>query len=316
MTPAHRPVRVQAPGKINVSLRVGPLRADGYHSLANVFLAVSLLEEVTATSRDDDRITVSLTPDSELAFAPEDVPLDERNLAVRAAVLLREHCPGAGGVHLDIHKRVPIAGGMGGGSADAAAALVACSVLWNSGFSREELTRIAARLGADVPFALLGGTAVGLGVGDRLTPALARAATHWVLVPATYGLSTPEVYGQLDELRNRRVPHGAAEAPEPEAVDPRILQALQAGDARALAPLLQNDLQDAAVDLVPELADMLRVGREEGALKGIVSGSGPTLAFLAPDQAAAREIAGRIQDRTGVAALAVHGPVAGARVHA
>lgn len=316
MRAERHPVRVHAPGKINVSLKVGPLRDDGYHSVASVYLAVSLLEEVVAIPRTDELISVGISAGSELVFEPDDIPLDQSNLAVKAAMLLREHCPGAGGVHLEITKRVPVAGGMGGGSADAAAALVACSVLWNSGFSREDLARIAAELGADVPFALLGGTAVGLGIGDRLTPALARAATHWVLVPATYGLSTPRVYATLDALRERRLRSGGPAAAEPVDVDPRILQAMQSGDPRALAPLLENDLQAAAVELVPELAEMLKVGTEEGALKGIVSGSGPTLAFLAADQASARQTAARIEDRTGVAALAVHGPVSGARVHA
>ncbi|WP_415857133.1 4-(cytidine 5'-diphospho)-2-C-methyl-D-erythritol kinase [Sinomonas sp. G460-2] len=302
-------VRAKAPGKVNVSLRVGPPRPDGYHSVASVYLAVSLFEEVRATVTEGPGITVSLSPDSTLDVDSLEIPLDERNLAVRAAALMAEVSEHATGVHLEITKRVPVAGGMGGGSADAAATLVACDALWGAGLSREELAHLGAELGADVPFALLGGAAVGLGVGEQLSPALATERLDWVLVPADFGLSTPAVFRELDRLRDAE----GLEAEEPSNVEPGILAAVRAGDAYALSHLLVNDLQRAAVSLAPELRNTLGWGDSHGALASLVSGSGPTVAMLTEDPRAAVELADTLS-RRGAEALAVHGPVPGARI--
>lgn len=304
-----RTVRVRAPGKVNVSLNVGPLRPDGYHSVASVYLAVSLYEEVAATSTDGHGITVSIAPSSTLDLDGADIPLDERNLAYKAAAIMRDVSENATGVHLEITKRVPVAGGMGGGSADAAATLLACDALWNSGLSREELAHLAAELGADVPFALLGGTAVGLGVGDELSPALAKAQMDWVLVCADYGLSTPEVFHTLDRLRNSE----GVDIPEPLEVDAKILQALRDGNPDALSKVLVNDLQRASIELAPQLRDTIGIGESSGALAGIVSGSGPTVALLAHNPRAAEGLAEELR-HLGHNALAVHGPVPGARI--
>jgi 4-diphosphocytidyl-2-C-methyl-D-erythritol kinase len=303
-----RSVHVKAPGKINVSLRVGPLREDGYHSVASVYLAVSLFEEVTATVTPEPGVTVTVSGQGRLNVPVEEIPLGPENLAVKAASALAALSEHPTGVHLDILKRVPVAGGMGGGSADAAAALLACDALWNSGFSRDELARIAVDLGADVPFALLGGTAVGLGVGEQLTPAISKTPLHWVLVTQPYGLSTPEVYRMLDSIRSGT---GGPEAP-PE-IDPAILGAMRSGDAGTLADLLHNDLQEAALELAPELGDILNAGDRHGALAGMVSGSGPTAAFLAGnfEHAAALE---ESLLAAGLDAVAVHGPAHGARI--
>ena len=300
---------MKAPGKVNVSLAVGPLRPDGYHSVASVYLAVSLYEEVAATSTATPGITISLSPESTLDLDAVNIPLDSNNLAYKAAAIMADVSEHATGVHLEITKRVPVAGGMGGGSADAAATLLACDALWNSGLSREELAHLAAELGADVPFSLLGGTAVGLGLGDELSPALAKAQTHWVLVVADYGLSTPEVYRTLDRLR---VAEGI-EAAEPTAVDPKILAALRGGDAQSLGRVLVNDLQRASIELSPALRDTLGIGESHGAIAGIVSGSGPTVALLAEDSVAAEALAEDLQ-RFGLTALPVQGPVPGARI--
>ncbi|MBG6224139.1 4-diphosphocytidyl-2-C-methyl-D-erythritol kinase [Arthrobacter sp. CAN_A2] len=309
MRSGARSVRVRAPGKINVSLKVGPPREDGYHGIASVFLAVSLYEEVTATETDGDGISVTVNGQGTLNLPAESIPLDRTNLAVRAAELLAEVSPGRTGVHLDITKRVPIAGGMGGGSADAAAALLACDALWGSGFSRDELAKIAVDLGADVPFALVGGTAVGLGVGDQLTPAISKTPLHWVLVTSDYGLSTPEVYRTLDGIRLRE---GIDPDPQPD-IDPAILGAMRAGDAPGLAPLLHNDLQRASIELAPVLGDILETGKAAGALAGIVSGSGPTIAFLARSSGHAAELA-TLLGTEGLQAMTVHGPAHGARI--
>jgi len=303
-------VTASAPGKINVSLHVGPLREDGYHSLASVFLAVSLREEVRASLLDEPGIQVVLSPDSTLDVDPETIPLDGRNLVHRAAALLASHCGLEAAVRLEIVKRVPVAGGMAGGSADAAAALVACNALWECGLSREELAALGSRLGADVPFCLLGGAAVGLGVGDELTTALVHGELHWVVVPAAFGLSTPEVFRRLDALREAE---GYA-APEPDSVDAAILAALRTPDSHVLSTLMVNDLQRAALDLAPELRDVLGLGESLGALAGIVSGSGPTVAFLCQDTTAARALADGFSHR-GLVSFVLTAPSPGAYVH-
>lgn len=307
-------VTAQAPGKVNLSLAVGSPRPDGYHPVASVYLAVSMAEEVTATPRADGDVTVSLADNSSVFVDPDLIPQDSSNLAARAALLLREHLgldPATHGVHLEITKQVPVAGGMGGGSADAAAALMACAALWDAGLSRQDLASIGAALGADVPFAVMGGAAVGLGIGDELTPLLARHPVHLVLVPAATGLSTPQVYALLDRLRAE----GTLPTPDTDPeVDRDLVQALTAGNAEELALLLRNDLQVPAATMVPELSEMLDVGLEEGALSGQVSGSGPTVMFLTRSAEESFQLAARLEDRTGVAAIAVHGPVHGARV--
>ena len=285
---AARTVRVKAPGKVNVSLDVGPLRADGYHSVASVYLAVSLYEEVAATSTDTGEITVSISPASTLDLDGVDIPLDERNLAYKAAAIMADVSEHSTGVHLEITKRVPVAGGMGGGSADAAATLLACDALWNSGLSRDELAHLAAELGADVPFSLLGGTAVGLGVGDDLSPALVKAQTDWVLVDGRFrpahpgGLPDPGPAARGRRRRDRGTRRrGSA----------RSSAALRSGDADALSRVLVNDLQRASIELAPGLRDTLGLGESCGAIAGIVSGSGPTVAFLAHSPAAAAGLA-------------------------
>ncbi|WP_194395828.1 4-(cytidine 5'-diphospho)-2-C-methyl-D-erythritol kinase [Microbacterium atlanticum] len=297
-------VRVRAPGKLNLFFQVGGVQPDGYHDVASAYQAVSLYEDVWATPSDEFTVAVTGTVDV------SGVPADDRNLAVRAARLVAQRIDHAGGVHLDIVKHVPVAGGMGGGSADAAAALVACDALWGAELGTAELLKLASRLGADVPFALLGGTAIGTGRGDQLSPALAKGRFDWVVVPSDAGLSTPEVYAHLDELRDRPDIAGGPRVP---AVDPGVLQALRAGDPVALAEHARNDLQIAALSLRPDLRAVLELGEASGALTGMVSGSGPTLAFLAADPESALEVQITLS-AAGYEALHVHGPVTGARV--
>ncbi len=302
------PVHVRAPGKLNLFFEVGERRDDGYHDVASVYQAVSLYEDVWAS--DAPGLSVSVTGSVDVSGVPQ----DERNLALRAARALAKHIGYDGGVHLEIVKHVPVAGGMGGGSADAAAALVACDALWGSDLGSAELQRLGARLGADVPFALMGGAAVGTGRGDRLSPALARARFDWVLVTDAAGLSTPEVYTALDELRAQRAPD-IAPLPRAPQVDAGVLAALRAGDPLALAEHIRNDLQVAALRLHPALRDVLETGEGAGALAGIVSGSGPTVAFLAAGPEEALELQVTL-NAAGHMALHVHGPVRGAHVAA
>jgi 4-diphosphocytidyl-2-C-methyl-D-erythritol kinase len=311
MVAAAGSVTVRAPAKINLELRVGPVRPDGYHELATVFHAVSVFDDLTAVPAEPGT-GVSLTVEGPQAAW---VPTDDSNLAVRAALLLAERVGltnDDAGVRLHLRKGIPVAGGMAGGSADAAAALVACDALWHTGLDREQLSELAAELGSDVPFSLLGGTAIGSGRGERLTPALARGEYHWVVALADHGLSTPAVYAEIDRLRRTGlVPQPD---PEPEICD-RLMQALRAGDAEALGSCLANDLQPAATSLDPILEKALEIGRKVGALGGMVSGSGPTTVFLARDSSHALDLAVALT-ASGAAAdvRRSHGPVAGARL--
>ncbi|MFJ8862162.1 4-(cytidine 5'-diphospho)-2-C-methyl-D-erythritol kinase [Streptomyces sp. NPDC102451] len=270
-------VTVRVPAKVNVQLAVGAARPDGFHDLANVFLAVGLYDEVTVTPAEALRITCS-GPDA------DQVPLDATNLAARAAIALAARHGIAPDVHLHIAKDIPVAGGMAGGSADGAAALLACDALWGTGATQEELLEICAELGSDVPFSLVGGAALGIGRGEQLTPVEVGGTFHWVFAVADGGLSTPAVYGEFDRLT------AGTDVPEP-AASPALLTALRKGDATILADALSNDLQAAALSLRPALADTLEAGTAAGALAALVSGSGPTTAFLTADEESARKVA-------------------------
>ncbi|MGX1270511.1 4-(cytidine 5'-diphospho)-2-C-methyl-D-erythritol kinase [Streptomyces phaeoluteigriseus] len=294
-------VTVRVPAKVNVQLAVGAARPDGFHDLANVFLAVGLYDEVTVTPADDLRVTCE-GPDA------AQVPLDRGNLAARAAIALAERYGRTPDVHLHIAKDIPVAGGMAGGSADGAGALLACDTLWGTGASREELLEICAELGSDVPFSLVGGAALGIGRGERLTALEAGGTFHWVFAMAGRGLSTPAVFREFDRLAE------GLDIPEPVA-SRELLDALAKGDPDALAAAVSNDLQPAALSLFPELADTLAAGEAAGALTSLVSGSGPTTAFLARDPAAADRIAEALRaSGTCRSVRAASGPAPGATV--
>lgn len=294
-------VTVRVPGKVNLFLGVGDRRPDGYHELTTVFHAVSLSDDVTVRTAD----VLSLRVVGEGAH---EVPVDERNLAWRAAELMAEHVGRAPDVDIVIEKSIPVAGGMAGGSADAAAVLVAINSLWELGVPRRDLHVMAAKLGSDVPFALHGGTALGTGRGEDLATVLARNTFHWVLAFGTGGLSTAAVYAEIDRLREAGAPP-RLDDPEP------LLAALSAGDPHILAPLLGNDLQPAALSLEPGLRRTLRAGVEAGALAGLVSGSGPTCAFLCSSAQSAVDVSAELAGAGVCRTVRVaSGPVHGARV--
>ncbi len=264
-------VIARAPGKINVVLRVGPRRADGYHDLLTCFQAVDVWETVTLSPADEFSIAVS--GDVNLG----EIPLDGNNLAMKAVAAVGLATGRTDAVSIQIDKKVPVGGGMGGGSADAAATLIAINELWQTGLSQVELLDIAAELGSDVPFLLEGGTALGRGRGEILEP-LKSSPFHWVIVPSMEHLATPGVYGRLDELRSE------VDVVLPESLPDAFIDALYRGDPEALAPHLINDMAQAAIDLEPELEATLEKGLAYGALAVMVSGSGPTCAMLARDQ--------------------------------
>ncbi|MFF1340950.1 MULTISPECIES: 4-(cytidine 5'-diphospho)-2-C-methyl-D-erythritol kinase [unclassified Streptomyces] len=297
---SRRAVTVRVPAKVNVQLAVGAARPDGFHDLANVFLAVSLYDEVTVT--EADALTVSCTgPDA------GQVPLDRTNLAARAAEILAARAGIEPAVHLHIAKNIPVAGGMAGGSADGAAALLACDTLWGLNTPRAQLLDICAELGSDVPFSLVGGAALGTGRGELLTPVEA-GTFHWVFAVADGGLSTPAVFREFDRLAE------GTQIPEPDA-SPALLAALASGDADALAATLANDLQPAALSLRPQLAGTLAAGADGGALAALVSGSGPTTAFLCRDAESAEKVAAALEASGTCRTTRVAGsPAAGATV--
>ncbi|AHC27085.1 MULTISPECIES: 4-(cytidine 5'-diphospho)-2-C-methyl-D-erythritol kinase [Mycobacteriaceae] len=297
-------VTVRVPGKVNLYLAVGDARADGYHELTTVFHAVSLFDEVTV--RDADVLELTM-----FGEGAEALPVDDRNLAWRAAELMAEHVGRAPDVSISITKTIPVAGGMAGGSGNAAAVLVAMNALWDLGVPRRDLHAMAAQLGSDVPFALHGGTALGTGRGEELATVLARSTFHWVFAFAHDGLSTPAVFAEIDRLRADTQWSGPPRLTDAEP----LLAALATGDPQALAPLLGNDLQPAALNLRSDLRRTLRAGQEAGALAGIVSGSGPTCAFLCASAAHAVDV-GTALSGAGVCRTVrvASGPVHGARV--
>ncbi|MFD6072065.1 MULTISPECIES: 4-(cytidine 5'-diphospho)-2-C-methyl-D-erythritol kinase [Amycolatopsis] len=298
------PVTVRVPAKVNLHLSVGDVRPDGYHELVTVFQALSLTDEVTVAVTEDPGVEV-------YGEGEGSVPTGANNLAWKAAQALAAHVGKADGeskIRVVLRKGIPVAGGMAGGSADAAATLVGLASLWKLDISRDELAGIAAKLGSDVPFALYGGTALGTGRGEQLVPVLSRHTFHWVLAFDQRGLSTPRVFGELDKLREEGSP------PRIGSHTP-VVEALASGDPRQLALLLGNDLQAAAVSLRPGLRRTLRAGVNAGALAGTVSGSGPTCAFLCADAQSAVEVAAELSGAGVCRTVRVaHGPVPGARL--
>ncbi|CAB4884768.1 unannotated protein [freshwater metagenome] len=297
-------ITVRVPAKVNLQLSVGPRESNGYHNLVSVFQAVSIFDEVTISkSHAGSGVTIAVTGDQ-----THGVPEDGSNLAVKAAQLIGDKFDLDVDVHIEIKKSIPVAGGMAGGSADAAATLIAMDALFRLEASREELLDLASQLGSDVPFMIAGGTAVGTGRGDQLTAALSRGTYHWVFALSTVGLSTPAVYAECDRMR------AELEVAEPRVSD-ALMQALLTGNPTAVGEALTNDLQNPACSLRPALSLVLEVGRDYGALGAIVSGSGPTVAFLVADEEAGLDLAVALTASGVVGSVArATGPVHGARV--
>jgi 4-diphosphocytidyl-2-C-methyl-D-erythritol kinase len=299
-----RGVVVRVPAKINLQLAVGPLGTDGFHEVTTVFQAISLFDDVTLKLAPENS-GISLTLSGPTSNS---VPANDENLAVRAAKLMADRYDLSTDLAIHLKKEIPVAGGMAGGSADAAGVIVAMDALFEIGLSRDEMEVVAAELGSDVPFGISGGIAIGRGRGDQLTPALSRGNYHWVLALSGQGLSTPAVYQECDRLRE------GLDIARPQVSD-SMMQALRAGDPTALGLALSNDLQAAACSLRPALRLVLDVGRDYGALGSIVSGSGPTVAFLVEDEEKSMDLTVALSS-SGVVAGVVRasGPVHGARV--
>lgn len=297
-------VTVKVPAKVNLQLAVGPLETDGFHNLVTVFQAISIYDEVTIRKSDPGSgVIISIVGDH-----VHGVPADDTNLAVKAAQLLAKSFEIEIDVHIEVNKTIPVAGGMAGGSADAAAVIVGINDLYNLDMTRDEMLNLGAQLGSDVPFMINGGTAIGQGRGDQLTAALSRGTYHWVLALSSVGLSTPAVYQECDRLRS------GLDIAAPQTSD-GLMQSLLAADAKAVGLALHNDLQSAACSLRPALTLVLDVGEEYGALGAIVSGSGPTVAFLVANEEQGLDLAVALTS-SGVVGSVVRafGPVHGAKV--
>jgi 4-diphosphocytidyl-2-C-methyl-D-erythritol kinase len=297
-------VTVRVPAKVNLQLSVGPKEADGYHNLVSVFQAISIFDDITIKlGEPGSGLTISVSGDQ-----THGVPADANNLAVKAVSLISKEYDLTVDAHIEIKKSIPVAGGMAGGSADAAGTIIGIDYLYSLDMTREEMIEIAAKIGSDVPFMLSGGTAIGTGHGDQLTAALSRGTYHWVLAVSTVGLSTPAVYTECDRLR------GELDIVEPQTNE-ALMQSLLAADAPGVGAALVNDLQLAACSLRPAIRLVLDVGQEYGALGAIVSGSGPTVAFLVADQDSGLDLAVALTS-SGVVGSVVqaYGPVAGAKV--
>ena len=295
-------VRVRASAKINLHLGVGAPRPDGFHELHTVYQAISLHDELTVTTADDWTIETRTAS----YVDPAALPATGDNIVTTAARLLaaRHGIPVSGRV--EVAKSIPVAGGLAGGSADGAAALVALDALWDLHTPRGELLELAGHLGSDVPFAVLGGTGLGTGHGELVEPVPDPGHWSWVVVPSREGMSTPAVYRHFDELV---VPGAAATPPSADA----LLAALTTRDPEALAPTLHNDLQEPAFDLRPDLGALVAAGEKAGALRGLVSGSGPTCVFLCRDDDHAAAVADALRPAYGTV-LTATGPAAGATV--
>ena len=293
-------VTVRVPGKVNVYLGVGPREFSGFHNLATVFQSVNIYDEITVEDSDEFEIVAQGN------FAQR-IPTDQSNLVWSAAKLVAAACGREPKVKITINKSIPIAAGMAGGSADAAATLLACDALWHAEIPRDQLDAMASELGSDVPFMLHGGCAIGTSRGDVLAPVMTRGIFHWVFGTFNDGLSTATVYERTDKLRGPDfdvMPNVPVE----------VLIAITQGDATTLGTLLRNDLQTAAITMKPALASALEFGLDHGALGAIVSGSGPTCAFLVKDEKAAIELVVALSSSGLVdQAVRAHGPVHGAR---
>jgi 4-diphosphocytidyl-2-C-methyl-D-erythritol kinase len=299
-----RGVTARVPAKVNLQLSVGPLGADGFHEVTTVFQAISLFDDVTvATAEKGDGVKISITGQTSGG-----VPADNSNLAVKAAQLMIKNYDLPEDLVIKLKKEIPVAGGMAGGSADAAGVIVGLDSLFELGLSRDVMESVGSKIGSDVPFSICGGVAIGTGRGDQITPALAKGSYNWVLALSGQGLATPSVYQECDRLREGL----SIAAP---VVSEPLMQALRAGDAKALGKALTNELQPAACSLRPALRLVLDVGVDYGALGGIVSGSGPTVAFLVSDDDHAMDLTVALSS-SGVVSSVVRasGPTNGARI--
>ncbi|CCO08602.1 4-(cytidine 5'-diphospho)-2-C-methyl-D-erythritol kinase [Desulforamulus hydrothermalis] len=267
-------LRLNAHGKINLTLDVLGRRPDGYHQVEMIMQSIGLHDTL------------------EFAYRPGEIVLDvsgvpvtagEDNLVFKAARLLRQYAGEQAGALIRLHKEIPVAAGLAGGSSNAAAALRGLNRLWQLGLTDEQLSRLAVRLGADVPFCLLGGTAIARGVGELLTPLPPAPRFGVVLVKPPFGVSTAEVYRNLNLAALGSRPDTAAMA-----------ESLRQGDLSRVAANLCNVLESVTIKWHPQLQQVKEALLAAGCLGVLMSGSGPTVFGLTEDEAAAASVARRL----------------------
>ena len=276
MAPNAESINLRANAKLNLFLRVLGRRSDGYHELESIFHTVALADDLSLTPSDEG-VDVSM---SFAAGVSGDPPVSEDNLSFRAARSLIERAGLDRGARIEIVKRIPIGSGMGGGSADAAAAIAGLNELWGLDLEQSEVLKVAGLIGSDVPFCLSGGTALVMGRGEELTPLPCREPLHFVLCMSFEPLATRSVY---ERWRPESALGDAGSAP--------MALALGTGDVEGVAASLHNDLEAPAFELRPELADKKQAVLDAGALGACMSGSGPTIFGIARDSDDARRLA-------------------------
>jgi 4-diphosphocytidyl-2-C-methyl-D-erythritol kinase len=301
-------IRSSAPAKVNLVFEVGQLAANGYHPVNSVFLALDLREELTlAKGAPGTGISIYVHGDSIPESHINAVPTDQSNLVHKTAVLFAKKLGKATpDLQIDIHKRIPVAGGMAGGSADAAAMLVAMNEFMHQEhgtprFTTEELAHIGAELGSDVPFCIYGGMALGTGRGEVITPLEDLSfETNWLLCASNKGLSTPTVFAAFDEI-GTSTPF----------TDIKNISAVSS--VEELGSRMSNDLEQAAFHLMPALSEQVAQLQELGAIRAMVSGSGPTIAALFESEAKAIEVS-KVLISQGFVALTAKGAAQGSRL--
>ncbi|KAE8316457.1 4-diphosphocytidyl-2-C-methyl-D-erythritol kinase [Aspergillus transmontanensis] len=281
------PITLQIPAKLNLYLHAGALRQDGYHDITMVYQAISLYDTMTISpSQDPQEFTMTVS-----GMDSDRIPADARNLVIKAAKRLADFSGiSHQALHFDLVKSIPTEAGLGGGSADAAAALVGCNHIWKTGLDNEQLMDIGAHIGEDVPFFIRGLVGIGTGYHQPVIPVDVDTESmrtwHWVLGIMPRGLSTKLVFERSDNTPFRH-----------------------------LTPYLNNNLQEAAEELDPDIGVALRMGREVGAIVSLMAGSGTTCLFLAGDEEHAERLAGELSDRNIFRKVVrAVGPVEGVRL--
>ncbi len=266
--------------KINLCLDIVARRENGYHELDGVMQSITLCDRLTVGYEAAEKTSVSMT-----ATGNPDMPTDERNLAVKAAFRFLEAVGLSGKVSIDLQKRIPMAGGLAGGSTDAAAVLRALNRLTEQNLSVEELCEIGVRLGADVPFCIVGGAQRTQGIGELLTAVPSMPPCHLVIARRGEGVSTPWAYGKLDELYDNFAERSVRPASDLE----KLLSAMQSGSYDGVCAAIYNIFEPVVSGCRADVAVLCEVMRKHGASQARMSGSGPSVFGIFPTEASAKD---------------------------
>ncbi len=270
-------IKLKALGKINLGLDVLGRRPNGYHDVRMVMQTVYLYDQILLEKTDKEGISL----ETNLFY----LPVNENNLAYRAAKMLIDEFAIKEGVHISLEKHIPVAAGMAGGSSNAAAVLYGMNRLFQLGLTDQELMERGVKLGADVPYCIMRGTVLAEGIGEELTPLPAMPKCHVLLAKPPISVSTQKVYEKLD----------AQEVTKHPDID-GILLGLQTGDLKKITSSMGNVLENVTITEYPQIERIKDVMKEEGALNAMMSGSGPTVFGIYDDKMLARRAAARIRE--------------------